>query len=184
VIATLTLAVLICYGSSIAYDFVHDDRFEVLQNPLIQDLTNAPRFFAMTAWGFQENSDGTSKSSNYYRPLQYITYSVLYSMFGFSGGMFHAFKLLLHLVNAFLVFWILDRLGQPRSAALVLALLFVVNPANSEAVLWISAVTDVACASFFLLLCALYLKFRSDGPGRRYLLSAYVFWPDSSSKRQ
>jgi protein O-mannosyl-transferase len=163
VFAILAVSVLVCYGSSLGFGFVHDDRFEILQNPLIQDLSNIPRFFAMTAWGFQESSDGTRSTSNYYRPMQYTSYAILYGLFGFAPAMFHLFKVLLHLGNAILVYWLFRRLEQSSSVALVLALLFAVNPANSEAVCWISAVTDVSCAFFFLLTLVLYLKFRETG---------------------
>jgi tetratricopeptide (TPR) repeat protein len=160
VILALLLAVAVSYGRSAQYEFVHDDRFEILRNPLIQDLGDIPRFFAMTAWGFQETSEGKPNTSNYYRPLQYVTYSILYAFAGLSPGAFHLFKVLLHLGNALLVFWILKRLVDTSSVALVLAMLFAVHPANSEAVCWISAITDVACTFCFLGTAALYLRFR------------------------
>jgi len=175
VVLALLLAVAVSYGRSVQYEFVHDDRFEILRNPLIQDLADIPRFFTMTAWGFQETSEGKPNTSNYYRPLQYVTYSILYAFAGLSPGAFHLFKVLLHLGNALLVYWVLKRLVHTSSVALVLALLFAVHPANSEAVCWISAITDVACTFCFLGTVALYLRFRETGTLPQSLILGICF---------
>lgn len=146
----VSAAVVLCYANTLNNDFVHDDRVEILQNPLVQDPSNFSRIFTSAAWSFLSDT-GDSVGSNYYRPVQYLTYFALYRIFGTAPKGYHVFKLLLHLGVCLLLFWIVLRFLADLPAALISSLFFAVHPANTEAVSWISGITDVTCALFFLL---------------------------------
>jgi hypothetical protein len=67
----------------------------------------------------------------------------------------HALNIVLHGVNAALVYFVARRLDLPASAALVAGLLFLTFPSSVEAVVWPSAIHDLlvtTCALGFLLL--------------------------------
>lgn len=96
----------------------------------------------------------------YFRPLAMITYQADYSVWGTNPAAFHAVNLIVHLMNASLVYFLglacLPEQGRKMAGALVAALFFVVNPVNCEPVVWVSGRTDLLCCLFFLL-CLLVL---------------------------
>jgi Flp pilus assembly protein TadD len=146
----IAVAVFVCYGNTLDNDFVHDDRVEILQNPLIKDSSNLWRILTSPAWSFLRDT-GEAMGSNYYRPVQYLTYFGLFHFFGTAPFGYHLFKLFLHLGVCLLFFRIGHRFLVGLGGALASSLIFAVHPINTEAVSWISGITDVTCALFFLL---------------------------------
>ena len=136
---------------------MHDDKQEILQNPLVRDLSKVSRILASPAWAFRTSEDKTI-SSNYYRPLQYLTYAILYTFLGPSPVGYHLFKLGMHVAVCLVGFWCLLKLCCNEGIPFVASLLFAVHPVNMEAVSWISGITDVSCALFFILALGLYLR--------------------------
>lgn len=91
----------------------------------------------------------------YYRPLIMLSYYGNYLLAGANPAVFHATNLLLHILNACLLYvvshFFLKSFQWRRCGALMAALLFALTPLNSEAVVWVSARTDLLCCFFFLL---------------------------------
>jgi len=169
----IALAVWFAYFNTLHNDFVHDDRIEILQNTFIHDFSHLSKILTSPAWAFRlENPQG---GSNYYRPLQYLTYAVLYHFLGPSPWGYHLFKLLLHLAVCLVFFWIICHYLKNWALALLSALMFAVHPANTEAVAWISGITDVACAVFFLLCLLFYLRSQAT-PSFTILLAFYAMF--------
>src|SRR6202008_1925397 len=77
----IAVAVAACYANTLDNDFVHDDRAEILDNPLIKDPSNLKRILTSPAWAFLQDT-GDPVSSNYYRPVQYLSYFSLYQICG------------------------------------------------------------------------------------------------------
>jgi hypothetical protein len=153
----ITLAVFVCYSNTLDNDFVHDDRVEILENPLIKDSSNLQRIVTSPAWSFLSDT-GDAVGSNYYRPVQYLTYFALHQLFGTAPFGYHLWKLLLHLGVCLLLFRLgLRFLGDLR-VAVALSLIFAVHPVNTEAVSWISGITDVTYALLFLLSFYIFLS--------------------------
>lgn len=120
---------------------------------------------------FVPQSGGT-----YYRPLLYLTFMLDGYLWGFQASFMHLENIVLHALNAVLVFLISDRLftrhfNSASFAAFFAALLFALHPINTEAVNWISGRTDVMAGSFLLL--SLYALVRSsERPGRVLVILA------------
>jgi protein O-mannosyl-transferase len=168
------LAVFVSYANTLDNDFVHDDRIEILQNTFIQDFSHLPQILTSPAWAFRSDSN-EQLGSNYYRPVQYLAYAILYHLFGPNPWGYHLFKLLLHLAVCLLLFGIVGHYWESYSLGLVCALMFAVHPVNTEAVSWISGITDVTCAFFFLLTFLFYFKHKAH-PSIATLLGFYVFF--------
>ncbi len=151
------LAVIICYAGTLGNDFVHDDSFEILQNPAVRDVHQWPTFFTTPAWTFLSKA-GRAASSSYYRPLQYLSYGLIFHFGGANAWAFHLFKLMQHLGVCLLLTYLLKRLTGHKPIALISGLIFAVHPINTEAVSWISGITDVSCAFFLLLALIFYLR--------------------------
>ena len=170
----IAFAVLITYGNTLNSEFIHDDKAEILQNPFVRDFSHIREIFTSAAWTF--GGEGPYQlSSNYYRPIQYLSYAVLYRFFGAEPWGYHLYKLLSHLAVCGLVFWIVSRWWLDYDVALFSSLLFAVHPANTEAVSWISGITDTTCALFFLLSLLVYLQDRSHPSNLRVLLLSFLF---------
>jgi tetratricopeptide (TPR) repeat protein len=100
----------------------------------------------------------------YYRPLLYLTFILDNYLWGLQASFMHLENILLHAVNAVLVFLVSVRLFSffkitSPFPAIFAALLFALHPVNTEAVNWISGRTDVLAGTFLLL--SLYLLMRS-----------------------
>jgi protein O-mannosyl-transferase len=99
--------------------------------------------------------------SQFVRPLPLIAWALLQQVAGGAWPL-HAFNLLLHGVNAALVFALGRMLGLSKSGSAGAALLFACFPASVEAVAWASGVQDLlltTCCLGFVLACA-----RGDRP--------------------
>ena len=86
----------------------------------------------------------------FYRPLFLIEFGGLYKAFGLNAVGWHAFALLVHLVNVALVYLLARRLKFNDIAAMVGAAAFGVFPMSTNAVGWLSALSGVTAVSFCL----------------------------------
>jgi protein O-mannosyl-transferase len=103
-----------------------------------------------------------SPGSDYYRPLTILSYLADFHLFGGNPAGYHLTNILLHLANALLVYYLAAALlGRDQSSPiypLITALLFALHPINSEAVVWISARTDLLCCLFALICMTILIK--------------------------
>lgn len=106
----------------------------------------------------------------YYRPLLGLSLYFDRFVWGFDSGMMHLENILMHLVNALLVFFLSRELLRPeeRDASrlpLVCALLFALNPVNVESVSWVSGRTDPMACMFIVASAVFLVRF---GATHRY----------------
>lgn len=126
------------FGLSIHNGFLGDDGHLLLKNSLIHSIANWQTFFSGGAF----YSGGAAKLAGfYYKPLLLTTLATLYSFVGPNAGAFHLFQVFLHAVNGFLAFCLLKKFF-PRNIAMALGLLFLVHPANVEAVVYVSGIQE------------------------------------------
>lgn len=97
-------------------------------------------------------------SSHYYRPLIMLTFYVDKWIWGLEPTFMHLENILLHLINAILVYCLVKSLSfdRPDQAStgdipFLAALLFAVHPVNTEAVSWVAGRTDPLATVFVLL---------------------------------
>ncbi len=142
----LALAVILAAGTlvffpSLSFDFVNwDDPVQVLNNPLVRDLSPAglARIF-------------TSRVVRQYHPLVTLSFALEYHFFQAAPLPYHLDNLLLHLLNGGLVFALAHRLFGGRILPAFLAgIFFTIHPLQAGAVAWISGRKDLLSAAFFL----------------------------------
>jgi len=185
---SLLLVGLVIYANTLSHPFVHDDLVFIRHNPEIHRLDHWPALFLKAA----DPVPGIKVANPYYRPLLEILYRVQYRILGFKAWGYHLFNILLHVLNAWLVFLIVERgLGRLRTGfpSFLLpvrglswgtAMLFLTHPVQSEAVACIAGISNLTVAFFVLL--SLYLivrlRFSDSGPAekRLCLAGAYVFY--------
>lgn len=115
----------------------------------------------------------------YYRPLAVVFYAVNAFYCGFDPVSFHLVNVAIHIANSLLVYSLasalFDEPQQKRLAPLLAAILFLVAPINSEAVVWVSARPDLLCTFFFLLALILMVRRREDAGAATFCYAALAY---------
>ncbi|MDO9027396.1 MAG: tetratricopeptide repeat protein [Candidatus Roizmanbacteria bacterium] len=86
---------------------------------------------------------GSIPNTVYFRPAISAVYSTIYNVFGPRPFFFHFFQLIFHIGTAILIYYLFRRFFK-ETISLILALIFLVHPANVEAVSFASAMQEVA----------------------------------------
>ncbi|PZR76610.1 MAG: hypothetical protein DLM73_02380 [Chthoniobacterales bacterium] len=176
IVPALFLAVVVfaLYAPALRNDFVWDDTALILRDPLIRSWQLLPETFQHFLF-----TDATP--SDFYRPVQRLTYLVDYAAFAFRPAGYHLTSILWH-IGATLALLLLgeELLGllgveerKRRRIAFLAALAWAIHPVQTAAVAYISGRADPLAAAFgFLgLYCALR-ALRREGRQCWPLLSA------------
>lgn len=148
----IALAGVLSYANSLRNEFVFDDRALVVNNEYIRDAKYAPEIFSSDIHRKETNSKGT-----FYRPVQNLSFMLDYALWKLNPLGFHLTNLVLHVVNAVLVYLLLSALFK-NGASFIAALLFAVHPVHTQAVSYISGRADLLMAFFFLLSCIAFMR--------------------------
>lgn len=157
-IISLFIIGFILYFRSVSNVFVGDDYFNIIQNNLVHRVSNIPQIFT---------ADPLFNIWPFYRPLMYVVFSLIYSVFGLQAGFYHLFDLLLHILNVILLFiffkkiFIMQKFRFSQTLAFLLSIIFLVHPVNVETVAYVAVTQDLMLAFFFLsglLLADLYCR--------------------------
>ena len=92
--------------------------------------------------------------------------------------------LLLHLVNALLLFWVLQRATGYIGRSWMVAALFALHPINVESVAWIAERKNLLSMFFFLLTLGAYRWYAQKPKDSRYVVVAVLFALGLMSKPQ
>ena len=169
----LFAAVFISYAPAVRNGFVWDDTALILRDPLI-------RSWRLITEGFNHFLFIDATPSDFYRPLQRLTYTIEYALAGFQPALYHATSILWHAIAAVglllfaeeLLFGFgIDRL-RARMIALVAALVWAVHPVQSAAVVYISGRADPLAAAFGFFGLFFLLQARDATGGRKLFLFA------------
>jgi hypothetical protein len=142
-VALIAVAAVVAYFPSINGGFVMDDNELIINNQLVK-AANGLYFF----WCTTETPD--------YWPVTNSNLWIDWRLWGTHPGGYHSTNLILHVLEALLIWVILRKLSIP--GAFWAALIFALHPVNVESVAWISQRKDMMAMLFFLLSILWYLK--------------------------
>ncbi len=143
-ILLIALATFLTYANILSAEFLEwDDTTYISNNYIIRNFS--PVIF----WTYDPEL---------YIPITFLSYQIEHALFGLNPFWFHLTSLIIHTLNAILVFWLSLHLTKKKLLAVFAALIFAVHPINIEAVAWISARKEVLSALFMLLSFMTYLK--------------------------
>ena len=111
-----------------------------------------------------------------YFPLVYTTFRIERALWGLHPFGYHWVNLLLHVVNALLVWRLLVRLKVP--GARLAGAIFALHPVQVESVAWITELKNVLMGFLFLLALLAWIEFldeRTKRPWRFYLLALILY---------
>ncbi|MBF0570973.1 MAG: tetratricopeptide repeat protein [Candidatus Omnitrophica bacterium] len=152
----LTRAAVIIVLGFIAYGFmlpspfrVMDDRISIVENAAIKSVKNIPGIFR----------EGYFHDQSYYRPLINLSFMGEYRLFGLNSFFYNLDNLILHILNALLVFLLVSRLTNSDTTGFWTGLLFVIHPVQWEAVCNVPGRAILLSAFFTLSSFLLFLEF-------------------------
>jgi len=155
---------IVCYANSLPNDFVWDDGQLIKDNLFIRSLNHLPQIFTTDLHHF------SFEGSNFYRPIQTISYLLDYQLWKLRPFGYHLTNLILHLISAILLYFLIKKIFSQGKLALITALLFVASPLNTQAVSYISGRADSLAALFIIAAFLLYLYQR-----RGWSLLCFIF---------
>lgn len=156
----VVLACFAVYQGGLSGDFTNwDDNWLITENRHIRALSwqNLQAMFNPLA--------PREELGNEYLPIRDLSYAVNYALDGYHARGYHAFNLVLHILNSLLVLLLGYRLTGNRWLGGVAGLLFAVHPVHVEAVSWLSSRKDLLSAFFLLAATHLYLACRRRRDG-------------------
>ena len=168
-LAAVLAIVFLAYANTLQFQFVHDDRFQVLGNTWLRSWKYLPRFFTADVWAFNH----PVFRGTFYRPIFLVWFRLQYLIFGLRPWGWHLCTVLCHVGVTLLAYFTAARLLKDRSAALFAALIFGLHPTHADAVAWVSGVTEPLFAIFLLASFLCYLEKRAQPNWAR------VYWAAS-----
>src|SRR2546425_1366709 len=161
-LAAIVLITAVAYLPILRGGFIWDDETWVTENRLLRPLAGLHAIWLEP-----------SRSPQYY-PLTQTTLWLEYHLWGLRPLGYHLVNVMLHALNAGLVWLVLDRLAVP--GAWMAAAVFALHPVHVESVAWATELKNVQAGVFSLLALLLYFRFAL---GRRsavlYLLAFVTF---------
>lgn len=152
---------LLLYGRVLHAPFVYDDLDQIVRNSNLASWHTVFTRFLVAPVGFTSELRAVSAGS-FYRPLYWISLAVDRHLWGISPAGFHFTSVLLHGLNAILLFHLLRRLRIQPIIAATTTLLWASLPINAEAVAWVSARAYLLCLFFLLLGLLASLRFLEE----------------------
>lgn len=156
----IVLVTLAVYLPAIRGGFVWDDYTLITENRLVKANDGLYRFWC------------TTEAAEYY-PLTYSLWWLEWRLWGATPMGYHVVNVLLHAVNAILVWIILRRLKIP--GAWFAAVVFAIHPVNAATVAWICEQKSTLSMLFYTVAILLYLRFDEEHCWRWYGLSLAAF---------
>jgi len=151
----------IAYLPSLFGNFIWDDEDFITQNQYVKTF-QIDKFFTRNA------IEGRGKMSNYYRPIQFTVYALIYKVAGLNPFVFHLVGIVLHISAAVLLFLFLLELSKSRivvyndkthiSIPFIITLIFLIHPIQTESVTYISGLSDALFSCFMFLSLLFFIQ--------------------------
>ncbi len=146
IILTITFGI---YSNSLNNEFINywDDNTYVTGNDLIKSLKIENLKLIFTSIFFTD-----------YYPVNILSYAIDYHFWGLNPLGYHITNVLIHTLNAFLIFLIIFKISKDRLTTLISTIIFIIHPVNVETVAWVAERKNVLSFLFFLVSFYLYIK--------------------------
>src|SRR5213595_4222080 len=162
VLAALIVVLLTAHLPAFRAGFVWDDTALVLRDPLIRSWRLIPE-------GFNHFLFVDATASDFYRPIQRLSYTLDYAAFAFRPGPYHLTSVVWHSLAAVALLFFAEEfllsfgIERRRSGFIALgaALAWAIHPVQSAAVVYVSGLADPLAVTFgfvglFFMLRALH----------------------------
>ncbi|MBI5220954.1 MAG: tetratricopeptide repeat protein [Candidatus Liptonbacteria bacterium] len=175
-VATVAVGLLILvavgflvYASSFGNRLFWDDDDFFLKNSYVHEWRYFPRYFSENVIA------GTGLNSNYWRPVLLTAFALEWHLWDTWAPGWHVTNTFFHVADAVLLFGLLLVLFRRRGLALITALVFLVHPAQTEAVSYANSLGDSLSVFFMLCGALFYHQARTDPKQNRWAFWAGAF---------
>jgi tetratricopeptide (TPR) repeat protein len=169
----LALSITGIYWQVRNFDFInYDDPVYVTENPRVLEGLN----WESIKWAF------TSIYGSNWFPLTWLSLMLDRQLFGVNPGTFHLINVVLHTVNAIVLFIILSRCTKDIWPSFFTAVVFGLHPLHVESVAWIAERKDVLSTLFWMLTMLGYIRYVEKPTVRRYMIVLAAFIAGLMSK--
>ena len=169
---TAVLCLLLVAVTLLVYNPVVRNGFINYDDP--QYITNNPQVPSGLTWQTVRWSFTNYYDANWH-PLTWMSHALDYQMFGPKPAGHHYVTVLLHALDAVLLFLLLQSATGFTWRSLMVAALFALHPVNVESVAWAAERKNVLSMLFFLLALQAYGWYAQRPAVKRYLLVALLF---------
>ncbi len=171
----LTLAAIALYYPVRHYPFSNfDDTGYVVENEHVKYGLD----WGTVRWAF------TTFDYTNWHPLTWLSHALDCHLYSLNAGKHHRTNVLLHAVNAVLLFWVLLKATGYMGRSAMVAALFALHPINVESVVWIAERKNLLSMLFFLLALGAYRWYVSSPQVGRYAVVALLYAMGLMSKPQ
>lgn len=163
---SLIVAVYITFSHVLKHEFIHlDDDLYVTENIYIRKgLTKEGLLWALT-----------KTHAGFWIPVTWISFMIDSHLFGLNAGGYYLTNLLLHIINALLLFLVLKGITGSLWKSAFAAFLFALHPLRVESVAWVTERKDLLSALFFLLTIWAYAYYIKAPNYKRYI-PVFIFF--------
>lgn len=182
----LVAVVFAVYAPALKCGFVWDDTALILRDPLIRSWRLIPE-------GFRHFLFTDATASDFYRPMQRLTYTIDYAAYAFQPAGYHLSSIISHIATALALLLFANELlrlftiedGKRRRLAFLVALVWAIHPVHTSAVVYVSGRADPLAAAFGFLGLFVALRSLSLAGRQRWILlicAALFFFFSALSK--
>lgn len=162
----LVLVTVAAFWNVTSNDFISfDDDEYISANPHVQAGLTADG----VAWAF------ANYHSNNWHPLTWLVHMADQELFGGDAGGHHLTSLLIHALNALLLFLVFRRMTGALWQSAFVAALFALHPMHVESVAWAAEKKDVVSTLFGILTIAAYAAYTRRPGTARYFAALALF---------
>jgi len=157
----LLVAAAIAYAPALECGFIWDDPQYLINNPTIKNASGLKDIW----FGIERSPDAffaLKPATPQYYPLVFTTFWIEHSLWEFDSYGYHLTNILLHALNAVLLWFVLRKLSVP--GAFAAAAVFALHPVHVESVAWITERKNVLSLFFYLASALVYLRFALPAP--------------------
>jgi len=160
------LFVFVIYLPAVWFDFISlDDNLYIIDNNQIK------LGFSLEGikWAF------TTLYTTNWHPLTWLSLLAEYQLFGLNPMGYHIVGIVLHALNAVLLFFVFRGLTGEKWRSVAVASLFAVHPLNIESVVWIAERKNLLSTLLWILTIWSYLRYARRPGAVRYLEAVLFF---------
>jgi len=158
--------VLLLYLPILQCDFVNfDDDIYITDNEHVRTGLSVDNII----WAF------TSSDVSYWHPVTWLSHMLDCQLFGLKASWHHLTSVLLHTVNALLLFALVRRMTGAMWKSAFVAALFALHPLNVDSVAWLAERKNILSTLFWLLTLHAYLGYARKGRIRRYVVTLLLY---------
>jgi len=171
----IIIAAFSLYGEILTSDFTGDDWSVIVQREsFLSDSKNIKTLF-LHPESIKESFNKYSYSSGEmsYRPLKTLSFFLDYKIWGLNPFGFKLSNLLIHILNALLIYRLCLFFFSRRAVSLITALAFLMHPVNVETVAMVTYRHDLMALFFYLAAFFVFISV-SEARGKSFFIKAVL----------